>query len=206
MFCGQCGSNVDEGVKFCPNCGASMGDDISASQVQPQMNTVQSNKQPAGIKAGAIILFILHTLFYLIMTSPKEGFSGYNAYCLSLVIMGIVMIIAVALNKESFFKIAFIAGAVLGLITIIISFAVEGVDVAIEGKIVALCFVILNVLFFLKVIGIGIQKIVMIVAAVVLSVGVEFTVIDASIVIGIIFTLVCAGAYALTAFELSEHV
>ena len=210
MFCGQCGNNVPEGMKFCPNCGAPMNVAAGTSQIQSQIEhsqkkTAQRNKQPGGIKAGAIILFIIHTLFYLIMFAPKEGFSGFNAYCASLFIMGIVMIIAVAVNSKHFFKIAFIAGAVLGLITIIISFAVEGVDIAIEGKIVALFFIILNVLFLLKIMGIRIQSIIMIIAAVVLSIGVDFAIIDASIVVGIIFALVCAGAYTLTALMLSNH-
>lgn len=32
MFCGKCGSNVEEGVVFCPNCGKSAKGDVAVNQ------------------------------------------------------------------------------------------------------------------------------------------------------------------------------
>ncbi|MCR5507791.1 MAG: hypothetical protein K6F34_03800 [Lachnospiraceae bacterium] len=155
-------------------------------------------------KIGVAILFVLHTIIYLTMMSPEKGMSGFNAYCITLVIMGIVMIAAVLVNKKNFYKIAFIAGAALGFISIIISFIIESVNVAIEGKIVTLCFVILNILFLLKILGVKIPIAVMIIGTVLLIIGVEFAAIDASLVIGTIFTLIGAGAYILTAFQIER--
>ena len=45
-FCGNCGTKVEEGIKFCPSCGAAMNAGASTVQSQPvQPQPIQS--QPA---------------------------------------------------------------------------------------------------------------------------------------------------------------
>ncbi len=49
-FCGQCGTKVDEGVKFCPNCGNTMtvpAEQETPVQEVPQAAPVQSEPQAA---------------------------------------------------------------------------------------------------------------------------------------------------------------
>lgn len=40
-FCGNCGTKVDEGVKFCPGCGNAMATTASEQQTAPQAPPVQ---------------------------------------------------------------------------------------------------------------------------------------------------------------------
>ena len=43
-YCGKCGTNVDEGVKFCPSCGNPMEAPASEQQAQQtQQNTAQTD-------------------------------------------------------------------------------------------------------------------------------------------------------------------
>ena len=35
MFCGKCGTQVNDGVKFCPGCGAALGNPEASEAVQP---------------------------------------------------------------------------------------------------------------------------------------------------------------------------
>ena len=43
-YCGKCGTNVDEGVKFCPSCGNPMEAPAPEQQAQqPQQNTAQTD-------------------------------------------------------------------------------------------------------------------------------------------------------------------
>ncbi|MCR5001617.1 MAG: zinc ribbon domain-containing protein [Lachnospiraceae bacterium] len=52
MFCEQCGSKIEDGTKFCTNCGASVMYDAPAQQLQvqttppPQVQTPQAIQQP----------------------------------------------------------------------------------------------------------------------------------------------------------------
>jgi len=44
MFCGNCGSNVNEDAVFCPNCGSSVKTVEGASKAQQSVNTPNSNQ------------------------------------------------------------------------------------------------------------------------------------------------------------------
>ncbi len=57
-FCGNCGTKVDEGVKFCPGCGAAVGapaqSEATEQQAPPaQENAQQTYQQQAPAGAGA---------------------------------------------------------------------------------------------------------------------------------------------------------
>jgi VIT1/CCC1 family predicted Fe2+/Mn2+ transporter len=52
MFCANCGSNIKEGLDFCPNCGKS-----------PHMVEKIKNKSP---KISSIIAFIIGGIWYII--------------------------------------------------------------------------------------------------------------------------------------------
>lgn len=42
-FCGKCGTNVEGGLKFCPNCGNPMGAPVQNQPVQNQQPTQQND-------------------------------------------------------------------------------------------------------------------------------------------------------------------
>lgn len=47
MYCNNCGANLPEGTKFCPNCGADSGVDAQPAKAQPQQANIQySGTQP----------------------------------------------------------------------------------------------------------------------------------------------------------------
>lgn len=45
-FCGNCGTQAQDGVKFCPSCGAAVGE-APAQQQQPQQTAQQQSQQPS---------------------------------------------------------------------------------------------------------------------------------------------------------------
>ncbi|MCG3222846.1 MAG: zinc-ribbon domain-containing protein [Candidatus Heimdallarchaeota archaeon] len=47
MYCNNCGANLPEGTKFCPNCGADSGVAAQPAKAQPQQANIQySGTQP----------------------------------------------------------------------------------------------------------------------------------------------------------------
>lgn len=52
-FCGKCGQQVNEGVKFCPACGAPMPVNTAQPQPTPQQSAQQPTAQPTSQPGGA---------------------------------------------------------------------------------------------------------------------------------------------------------
>ena len=48
MFCKECGTEIREGIKFCPNCGANLGQTVEAKNVTATSKPVE-NAQPTEI-------------------------------------------------------------------------------------------------------------------------------------------------------------
>ena len=44
-FCGNCGTKVEDGVKFCPGCGAAINTQPQQAQEAPQQNYQQQAQQ-----------------------------------------------------------------------------------------------------------------------------------------------------------------
>lgn len=107
-FCGKCGTQVDEGVKFCPGCGAPMGE----AQQQTTQNTQQTGAQNefgakiAGLnntadntadfapqditdnKVMAILAYFGPLVLIPILATPKSKFARYHAN------QGLILLIA----------------------------------------------------------------------------------------------------------------
>lgn len=58
MFCGQCGKMVPEGVKFCPNCGASVVTNTTETNNYAENNGSAGFTQNAGSANNSNCLFI----------------------------------------------------------------------------------------------------------------------------------------------------
>ena len=54
MFCTHCGTQIDEGKKFCKNCGASIAkvDELAATMVAPKVEPISSTQQTESIRSA----------------------------------------------------------------------------------------------------------------------------------------------------------
>ncbi len=100
MFCKNCGQELPEGGKFCPNCGADNSPVENTKQESVYSGTV-SDAPKSGIQNRSIVLWILITLFtcgigglvwlYLLVedinkvSEDTNAFSGIMVILLSLV-------------------------------------------------------------------------------------------------------------------------
>lgn len=123
-FCGNCGTKVEDGKKFCPECGAPMEASPQPAQQQPQQQVPpvqqqfapQPNAQqpapaagktkggadytaqfdPADIEANKVMAFLGYILFLIPMIAAKESrFAQFHAnQGLILLLAGIIVSIA----------------------------------------------------------------------------------------------------------------
>lgn len=67
-FCGNCGTQLNEGAKFCPKCGKAI-DVAPQQQVYQQMaNAYHTPQQPPAQPSSYMVLSILTTLFCCLPT------------------------------------------------------------------------------------------------------------------------------------------
>jgi len=91
-FCGNCGTKVEDGKKFCPECGAPMETTPAQAQTQPQQNPVQpaqpkqqvqaslkggadytAQYDPADIEANKVMAVLAYILFLIPLLAAKES-------------------------------------------------------------------------------------------------------------------------------------
>lgn len=74
MFCSNCGNQIPDGTKFCPNCGAATGENAtSQATATPVVSSDNS-------KTMAILAVIFPILFFLpLVTQPKTQFGTFWA-------------------------------------------------------------------------------------------------------------------------------
>lgn len=100
MFCNQCGTQVNDGQAFCPNCGAPMG--AGQTNAAPQMNSMP-NSMPYQQQA------------------PMGGMPGGNTNNTIAIILGIVSIVLAVLGGILFGAIAALLGLVAGVVGLVLS-------------------------------------------------------------------------------------
>lgn len=110
-FCAKCGQQYDEGVRFCPSCGAPTDQPAQggAPQQEYQANTYQQSYQQAptqqaevvftGNKTMAILAVIFPILFFLpLVAGDKTEFDKFWAnQALLLFLLGIISSITAAI-------------------------------------------------------------------------------------------------------------
>ena len=136
-FCNQCGTQVAEGVQFCPNCGAP----VQAGQSQPQQapqqpefiqnftNTADTTGEfdPADIqqnKIMAVLAYLSWLVLIPIFAAPQSRFARYHAnQGLVLAITEIVWWIATGILTTVLYNISWTLGSlvstVLGLANLV---------------------------------------------------------------------------------------
>lgn len=86
-FCGKCGSQVPEGAKNCPACGA-------ATQTQGQINDIEANKVMAVITyIGVLILVPLITGKYKNSPFLKFHFNQAIIFCIGYAVGALISLI-----------------------------------------------------------------------------------------------------------------
>lgn len=160
-FCGNCGTKVEDGKKFCPECGTVMEakapqqqpqpQQQAPQQAQPQAQYQQSNAKggadytaqfaPADIEANKIMAVLAYILFLIPLLAAKE--SPYAKYhtnqgllvCLAAIAVSIVGSIIPILGWFIILPVGSIIVAVLGIIGIINAWKGTAKDLPIIGKI-----------------------------------------------------------------------
>ena len=160
-FCGNCGTKVEDGKKFCPECGMVMEakapqqqpqpQQQAPQQAQPQVQYQQSNAKggadytaqfaPADIEANKIMAVLAYILFLIPLLAAKE--SPYAKYhtnqgllvCLAAIAVSIVGSIIPILGWFIILPVGSIIVAVLGIIGIINAWKGTAKDLPIIGKI-----------------------------------------------------------------------
>lgn len=152
--CPNCGAQLNDGVRFCPKCGAAIG---VAPQPQPQPNAssavnnllntpdVTASFDPADInanKAMAVLAYIGLLVLIPIFAAPKSRFARYHAN------QGLILLILEAAVNVVFFLIGIIAALLveiafisifLGIIhwllnIAILALCILGIVNAVQGK------------------------------------------------------------------------
>ena len=103
MFCNQCGTQVNDGQAFCPNCGAPIG-------AQQEQNTAPMNSMPASAP-------------YQQPMAPMGGSSNTNNTIA--LILGIVSIILGVLGGVLFGLFGAAFGLVAGVVALVLSIGVR---------------------------------------------------------------------------------
>ncbi len=77
-FCGKCGTQVNDGVKFCPGCGAPVGaqEQVPFQQVQQPFSAAQDAQQN---KVMAVLSYIIFFIPLLTGDHKKSPFVKYHA-------------------------------------------------------------------------------------------------------------------------------
>ena len=160
-FCGNCGTKVEDGKKFCPECGTVMEakapqqqpqpQQQAPQQAQPQVQYQQPNAKdgadytaqfaPADIEANKIMAVLAYILFLIPLLAAKE--SPYAKYhtnqgllvCLAAIAVSIVGSIIPILGWFIILPVGSIIVAVLGIIGIINAWKGTAKDLPIIGKI-----------------------------------------------------------------------
>ena len=160
-FCGNCGTKVEDGKKFCPECGTVMEAKAPQQQPQPQQQAPQQAQPqvqyqrpnakggadytaqfaPADIEANKIMAVLAYILFLIPLLAAKE--SPYAKYhtnqgllvCLAAIAVSIVGSIIPILGWFIILPIGSVIVAVLGIIGIINAWKGTAKDLPIIGKI-----------------------------------------------------------------------
>lgn len=118
-FCKQCGTQLEDGAKFCPMCGANQADNAqqqSASASRPADPNV-ANADIEQNKFMAVLAYIGILALIPYFAAPDSKFARYHAIQgLNLLILEAVYAVVYAILTAIFWAISWILGSVMGTI------------------------------------------------------------------------------------------
>jgi hypothetical protein len=204
-FCVKCGKPLTEGTKFCVNCGAPVS--VTEPERQPQTLKQPVPKKPMGLRIVAAILLILHTMFYAIFALLQHSLDGFTFYCLAIAVSGVILIIGLIADNVMMFKVSFISGIVISVISVLINIAVNGFInvvtgmVSLWGSIAVVSFMAVNILLLIKALGVGIPSIVLYIITAVLILVMNVFQIQSLAVAGVILWIIATAGYIISIRE-----
>ena len=149
-FCGQCGTNFEDGAKFCPACGA-------PAASAPQQTPVTTQPPPtyqAPVMPGApaqddirdaqdnkVVAALAYIIFFIPLLAAKESkFARYHAnqwlvLLIATVALSIVYSILTSILYTISWRVGFAVTSILGVVFLIpTALAIIGIINAVNGK------------------------------------------------------------------------
>lgn len=157
-FCGRCGTKVDEGAKFCPGCGASMGEAQQTSQQTAQQTQYDFSEKIAGLnntedntadfdpqdiannKAMSVLAYISWLVLIPIFGAKGSKFARFHAnQGLVLAVTEIIWWIAKSILAGIFLAISWWIGSVISTVfwladIVFVILAIIGIVNAAKGR------------------------------------------------------------------------
>lgn len=145
-YCKNCGTEIEDGVKFCPSCGTATGEDTRepsgksfADTVAELNNTADTTaefdaKDIEDNKVMALLSYIGPLFLVPMLAAPRSKFARYHANQ-GLVLFLAELILGVAIWVLKFIPISLvwqIVGAVSGLVSLI--YLILGIYNAVGGR------------------------------------------------------------------------
>lgn len=98
MFCGKCGSNIADGIDFCPNCGKSAKGDVAVNQQNTYPLTNFTAKSFSVL--FEIVLWIILIGGFIVGGILGNAFSGWgrNYTLLGIILGGIAAFVTIILT------------------------------------------------------------------------------------------------------------
>lgn len=123
MFCNNCGSQVEEGTAFCPNCGAATNPAPAADPVAktPVYKTPVANTAVSGTSNGMATAALVCGIFSLVIGVIGSIMFGVWGAAVALVLGIVAVVLGVNAKKSTNNDSKASAGFICGLIGLIVS-------------------------------------------------------------------------------------
>ena len=119
-FCGQCGTQYEDGVKFCPSCGAPSAGQTPAAPAQVTMTDAQANK------AMAVLAYFGPLVLIPIFGAKESPFARFHAnQGLVLLIACVAYGIVYSILSGIFLAISFTLFSILGIVGTVCSIGIS---------------------------------------------------------------------------------
>ena len=120
--CNSCGSEIEDNVQFCPNCGTKLDEEQTIQKVE---EIVVEEKKKSTFKKGksvtTIVFFVLNLSMLLLLYTPGAMFGVTAAVIFSTVILiiGIDALVSAIKNKKIGFIVVLSLADISGLFGVI---------------------------------------------------------------------------------------
>lgn len=145
-YCNNCGTKIEDGVKFCPSCGTP----ATATAAEPQQQQFQQASQPASApatdaqdaeqnKAMGVLAYLGILVLIPIFAAPQSKFARYHSnqgliLCIAAILYGVAYSILSAVILAISWRLYFVV-SIIGLVGVGFAvLAVIGIINALNGK------------------------------------------------------------------------
>ena len=147
-FCGSCGTQIQDGVRFCPNCGADVtraqqAGGYNAGYTGSSYNTNQDIQANKGLAVLSYISILFLVPLFAAKDSPYARFHANQGLVLCIVEIGYGIVAAILTSILSITPvIGVLMGIVLNLLPLaFVALAIIGIINAVQGNMKPLPFI-----------------------------------------------------------------